>query len=62
MLARFIAGAQRQQIVCVSRTPPRFSSEIHDRSEWPAANAPLQTGSYLGEDDIVRIEDDYRRS
>ena len=22
----------------------------------------IQTGSYLGEDDIVRIEDDYRRS
>jgi len=22
----------------------------------------VQTGSYLGEDDIVRIEDDYRRS
>ena len=22
----------------------------------------VQTGSYLGEDDIIRIEDDYRRS
>ena len=22
----------------------------------------VQTGSYLGEDDIVRIEDDYKRS
>ncbi|MFZ0239212.1 MAG: hypothetical protein WAL37_17940, partial [Xanthobacteraceae bacterium] len=22
----------------------------------------VQTGSYFGEDDIVRIEDDYRRS
>ena len=21
----------------------------------------MQTGSYLGEDDIIRIEDDYRR-
>jgi hypothetical protein len=22
----------------------------------------VQTGSYLGEDDIIRIEDDYRRT
>jgi mannose-1-phosphate guanylyltransferase / mannose-6-phosphate isomerase len=22
----------------------------------------VQTGSYLGEDDIIRVEDDYRRS
>jgi mannose-1-phosphate guanylyltransferase / mannose-6-phosphate isomerase len=22
----------------------------------------VQTGSYLGEDDVIRIEDDYRRS
>ena len=44
------------------------------RSEWlglfredvtaafPLELIEVQTGSYLGEDDIIRIEDDYKRS
>jgi hypothetical protein len=28
----------------------------------PASRIEVQTGSYLGEDDIIRIEDDYQRS
>jgi mannose-1-phosphate guanylyltransferase / mannose-6-phosphate isomerase len=37
------------------------ASARKSRQDRPGAGR-AQTGSYLGEDDIVRIEDDYRRS
>jgi len=39
--------------------------EIHrleNKSEFPLEIIEIQTGEYLGEDDIIRIEDDYSRS
>ncbi|MFA6989316.1 MAG: phosphomannose isomerase type II C-terminal cupin domain [Candidatus Gastranaerophilaceae bacterium] len=34
---------------------------IENRSEVPAIVIEVQIGSYLGEDDIIRLEDDYKR-
>jgi mannose-6-phosphate isomerase-like protein (cupin superfamily) len=34
---------------------------IENRSEIPSVIIEVQSGSYLGEDDIIRIEDDYQR-
>lgn len=34
---------------------------LHNRATTPLELIEVQTGSYLGEDDIVRFEDDYRR-
>jgi mannose-1-phosphate guanylyltransferase len=39
--------------------------EIHrleNREETPLEIIEIQTGKYLGEDDIIRLEDDYRRN
>ena len=34
---------------------------IENRSNAPAVVIEVQIGSYLGEDDIIRLEDDYKR-
>ncbi len=34
---------------------------LENLGKIPLELIEVQTGSYLGEDDIVRIEDDYRR-
>ena len=34
---------------------------LANRGKIPLELIEVQTGSYLGEDDIVRIEDDYKR-
>lgn len=35
---------------------------IENRTDSPVVFIEVQTGTYFGEDDIVRIEDDYSRS
>ena len=66
-----IRGTARVTIGSEVKTVHENESGIHsDRLPAPFGkprkNRPglieVQTGSYLGEDDIVRIEDDYRRS
>lgn len=34
---------------------------LENRGKIPIELIEVQTGSYFGEDDIIRIEDDYRR-
>jgi len=39
--------------------------EIHrlqNKEKIPLEIIEIQTGSYLGEDDIIRLEDDYQRN
>ena len=39
--------------------------EIHrlnNQKEIPLGIIEIQTGNYLGEDDIIRLEDDYERN
>jgi len=39
--------------------------EIHrleNQNEIPLEIIEIQTGNYLGEDDIIRLEDDYERN
>lgn len=41
---------------------PRLSKHrIHNNSIKPLVFIEVQTGTYFGEDDIVRVEDDYNR-
>ncbi|HEU4804696.1 MAG TPA: mannose-1-phosphate guanylyltransferase/mannose-6-phosphate isomerase, partial [Nitrobacter sp.] len=35
---------------------------LENPGKIPLELIEVQTGSYLGDDDIIRIEDDYRRS
>ena len=35
---------------------------VHNPSQGPLAIIEVQTGDYFGEDDIVRLEDDYGRA
>ena len=41
--------------------PKGAKHRIENRSEEKVVFIEVQTGSYFGEDDIVRIEDDYNR-
>jgi mannose-6-phosphate isomerase len=42
--------------------PPETNHRLGNSSEGPLALIEVQLGDYLGEDDIVRLEDDYERS
>ncbi len=42
--------------------PIGVSHRLENPGKIPLELIEVQTGSYLGEDDIVRIEDDYKRS
>lgn len=42
--------------------PQGAKHRIENRTEKAMAFVEVQTGTYFGEDDIVRIEDDYSRS
>jgi mannose-6-phosphate isomerase-like protein (cupin superfamily) len=41
--------------------PPETNHRLGNSSDRPLALIEVQLGDYLGEDDIVRLEDDYRR-
>ena len=41
--------------------PQGIKHRIENRSDHKVVFIEVQTGSYFGEDDIVRIEDDYNR-
>ena len=41
--------------------PTRAKHRITNRGNIPVVFVEVQTGSYLGEDDITRYEDDYNR-
>ena len=43
------------------RIPQNAKHRIINRTQKPAAIVEVQLGDYLGEDDIVRYEDDYGR-
>jgi mannose-6-phosphate isomerase len=47
-----------QRVHISAETPHR----IHNTGPEPLVFIEIQTGSYFGEDDIVRIEDDYGRN
>ena len=51
-IRRFLAGSPG---LSRESSPKKMGFQ---RTSWFGA---VQTGSYLGEDDIIRIEDDYRR-
>ena len=42
--------------------PPQTNHRLGNSSDAPLAIIEVQLGDYLGEDDIVRLEDDYRRN
>jgi mannose-6-phosphate isomerase-like protein (cupin superfamily) len=42
--------------------PIGATHRLENPGKIPLELIEVQTGSYLGEDDIIRIEDDYRRS
>jgi mannose-6-phosphate isomerase-like protein (cupin superfamily) len=42
--------------------PLGATHRLENPGKIPLELIEVQTGSYLGEDDIIRIEDDYRRS
>ena len=41
--------------------PTESRHRVHNRTSATVRIIEVQTGSYLGEDDIVRYEDDYGR-
>lgn len=41
--------------------PPETNHRLGNSSNAPLALIEVQLGDYLGEDDIVRLEDDYKR-
>ncbi|HEY0004343.1 MAG TPA: phosphomannose isomerase type II C-terminal cupin domain [Pyrinomonadaceae bacterium] len=41
--------------------PPETNHRLGNSSTLPLALIEVQLGDYLGEDDIVRLEDDYQR-
>ena len=41
--------------------PPETTHRIGNSTDAPVALIEVQLGDYLGEDDIVRLEDDYKR-
>ena len=41
--------------------PPETNHRLGNSSDQPLSLIEVQLGDYLGEDDIVRIEDDYER-
>lgn len=45
----------------VAEIPQGVKHRIENRSEKPVVFIEVQYGTYFGEDDIVRIEDDYNR-
>ena len=42
--------------------PKGETHRLENKEKFPLVIIEIQTGSYLGEDDITRIEDDYQRS
>ena len=42
--------------------PPETNHRLGNSSEQPLKLVEVQLGEYLGEDDIVRISDDYERA
>jgi len=44
------------------RIPQGDRHRAWNESDQPVVFIEVQTGSYFGEDDIIRIEDDYRRT
>jgi len=42
--------------------PPETNHRLGNSSEQPLKLVEVQLGEYLGEDDIVRISDDYKRA
>ncbi len=42
--------------------PARTAHRLENQKSQPLRLIEVQTGPYLGEDDIQRLEDDYRRS
>jgi|SRR5690625_3327104 len=45
----------------VVQIPQGTKHRVENRGEMPLIFIEVQTGTYFGEDDIVRIEDDYDR-
>ncbi|HYY56301.1 MAG TPA: phosphomannose isomerase type II C-terminal cupin domain [Pyrinomonadaceae bacterium] len=41
--------------------PPETNHRLGNSTDQPLALIEVQLGDYLGEDDIVRLEDDYKR-
>jgi Mannose-6-phosphate isomerase C-terminal len=48
-------------IQAMNPTHKRFFSALANQGKIPLELIEVQTGSYLGEDDIERIEDIYKR-
>lgn len=42
--------------------PPGIVHRLHNPGKIPLELIEVRTGSYLGEDDIIRIEDEFGRS
>jgi mannose-6-phosphate isomerase len=42
--------------------PPETNHRLGNSTDRPLALIEVQLGDYLGEDDIVRLEDDYKRN
>lgn len=69
----WIAVAGTGRAICGAKTvkvapgqtlfiPTRAKHRLHNTATTPLVIIEVQRGSYLGEDDIVRIQDDYARA
>lgn len=55
-------GEERQvETGCVIDVPVQMKHRIQNTGQKPLVFIEVQLGPYLGEDDIVRLEDDYKR-
>jgi hypothetical protein len=55
----------RLRYITLQRFDSVFDIKIHrleNREKNPLEIIEIQTGNYLGEDDIIRLEDDYKRN
>lgn len=56
------AETQNPKLKTIKKTAFPFPHRLENPGKIPLELIEVQSGSYLGEDDIVRFEDDYGRS
>jgi mannose-6-phosphate isomerase-like protein (cupin superfamily) len=63
-VADVVCGEQELQLARGEHIhiPPQTNHRLGNSGSQPLAIIEVQLGDYLGEDDIVRLEDDYKRA
>lgn len=62
-IADIVCGDREAQLLSGEHLyiPPETNHRLGNSGDEPLAIVEVQLGDYLGEDDIVRLEDDYQR-